>query len=117
MDELLVALADCRDHPLVRNLHPTILEMAVGDRDTTYALAFRSGSSAALICQDAQGNWRAGSWLRLSHQGADIDCLPRYFDGTEASPSLRAALDQLSDSEPGPTVEGAPPKRAWWRLW
>jgi hypothetical protein len=105
----MAALEQHKDHAFVRGHFARITVMSVEypshGQVTFYVLEFRSGSNAALIWQDAQGNWGAGKWLRLSHPDADINCPPtpmsmQYFEGTKANSFLGGALDELTATKP-----------------
>jgi hypothetical protein len=103
----LAAIEQYQDHPFVQRhfFQVTRLSLMVPNhgRLDFFALEFRIGQQAALIWQDAQGNWGAGRWVRLSHLDADITCPPspislEYFQGAKANPTLGSVLELLAAS-------------------
>jgi len=70
-----------------------------------YALEFRAGQHAALIWNDSEGHWGAGSWLPLPHADADLTCPPtalhmKYFQNARAQRSLLGAIEELEATKP-----------------
>jgi hypothetical protein len=81
------------------------LNTSLGERGDFFALEFRSGKNVALLWSDAQGNWRAGKWLALSSETADVSAAagfsPRYFEGVYAYNLFTEALHFVAVTKPG----------------
>src|SRR5688572_24404773 len=70
-------------HPFVRQYFWQVALLKVGATHESLAdmplIEFRDGRRTAFIWDDPQGNWGAGPWIGVAHDGADVLCPPTEF--------------------------------------
>jgi hypothetical protein len=114
----LAAVRQHEDHPFVRQYFWQVPWLKVGATHDKlldlHMIEFRDGLRTAFIWQDEQGNWGAGPWIRVAHEGADVLCPPtefslNYFHDAQAHPTFVSAMDQLASTRAESAV---PPEQA-----
>jgi len=116
--QYLAVVQQHEDHPFVRQYFWQVPWLKIGaTRDKLldlHMIEFRDGLRTAFIWRDEQGNWGAGPWIRVAHDGADVLCPPtefalHYFVDAKAHPSFVRAMEQLAATRPESPV---PPVQA-----
>ena len=105
----LAVVKQHENHPFVRQYFWQVAWLKVGaTRDQLldlHMIEFRDGLRTAFIWRDEQGNWGAGPWIRVAHNGADVLCPPtefslNYFRDARAHTTFVSAMDQLASTRP-----------------